>query len=77
MIDISGKKKLCSTAALFFVVRVVLVNTYKIYKRFYDFQRDFEILKLQYINLLCVLPLSEAYSEPSQTCEMELFAERS
>ena len=57
--DISSKKRLCSTVDLFSVVRVVLMNTYKICKRFYIFQRDFKVLKLQYFKLLCVLSLSE------------------
>ena len=63
--------RLCSTVDLFSVARVVLFNTYKIYKRFLVFQRGFEVLKLQYFKLLCVLSLSEPYSEPTQTFEIE------
>ena len=39
------------------------------------FQGGFEVLKLQYFKFLCVLPLSEAYSESSKTSEMDLFVE--
>ena len=67
--------RLCSAADLFSVVRVVLFNIHKIYKRFYIFQGGFGVLKLQYFKLLCVLPLSETYSEPTQTSEMELSLE--
>ena len=67
------------------IVRVVLVNihiTYNFYilyilKKmyiFYIFPGGFEILKLPYIKFLRVLPLSEAYSELTQTSEMEFFA---
>ena len=37
------------------------------------FEGGFEVLKLQCFKLLRVLPLSEAYSEPSKTFEIELF----
>ena len=67
------------------IVRVGLVNihiTYNFYilyilKKiyiFYIFQGGFEILKLPYFKFLRVLPLSEAYSELTQTSEMEFFA---
>ena len=39
---------------------------------FLDFE-GFEVLKLQYFKFLCLLPLSEVYSEPTQTSEKELF----
>ena len=42
---------------------------------FLVFQEGFEVLKWQYFKFLCVLLLSEAYSETIQTPEMELFAE--
>ena len=52
--NISTNKKLCNTLDLFSVGRVVLFNIYKIYKRLYIFQGDFEVLKLQYFNLMNV-----------------------
>ena len=39
------------------------------------FQGVFEVLKLQYFKFLRVLPLSELYSEPSQTSQMEFYTE--
>ena len=56
-IDISSKKRLCSTVDLFSVVRVILFNIYKIYKRFFNFQGGFEVLKLQYFKLLCQIQI--------------------
>ena len=67
--------RLCSIEDLFSFVRVVLFNACKIYKPFYIFQGDFEILKLPCFKLLCVLPLSDTYKEPTQTSEFELFPE--
>ena len=58
------------------VASTVLFNISKIYERFYIFLGrfwSFEITK--YFKLLCVLPLSEAYSEPIQTSDMELLTE--
>ena len=52
-IDISSKKRLWSTVELFPVVRVILYNIQKIYKRFYLFYGGFEVLKLEYFKLLC------------------------
>ena len=37
-----------------------------------QFQRGTQVLKLQLFKLLCVVPSSEAYSEPNQTSEMDL-----
>ena len=51
-IDISRKKRLCSTVELLSVVGVILFNIYKIYKRFYLFKGRFEVLKLQYFKPL-------------------------
>ena len=51
-INISNKNRLCSTVDLFSVVRVILFNIYKIYKRFHLFEGGFEVLKLQYFKLL-------------------------
>ena len=42
--NISSKKRLYITVEVFSVVRVVLFNIYKIYKYFYIFQGDFEVL---------------------------------
>ena len=70
-----SKKRLCSTADLFSIIRIFLINSHKICKNLYIFQRGFEVLKLQYFKPLCVLPMPEANSEPNQTSEMELFAE--
>ena len=63
----------CGTILLS-LVRAVLHNIYKIYKRFYIFQGGFEVLKLQSLKLLCVLLLPGPYSEPTQISVMELFA---
>ena len=52
--NISTKKRLCSTADLFSFVSVVLFDTYKIYKRYHIFQGGFEVLKLQYFKLIYV-----------------------
>ena len=52
-VDISSKKGLCNIVYLFSVIWVMLFNIYKIYKRFYLFQRGVEVLKLQYFKLLC------------------------
>ena len=58
------------------VVRVVLFNIYKIYKRFFLFTVDggggdrFEVLKLKYFNF-CVIGIFKTF----KTSEMELFAE--
>ena len=69
-IDVASKKRLCSTVDLVVsVVRIVLFNIYKIYKRFYIFQGSYNISNL------CALPLSKAYIKPTQTSKMELFAE--
>ena len=54
----------------YFLLLGLFCSIYKIYKRVYLFQERFEVLKLQHFKLV-----SEAYSEPSQTSEMELFAE--
>ena len=44
-IDVASKKRLCSTVDLVVsVVRIVLFNIYKIYKRFYIFQGSYNIL---------------------------------
>ena len=68
-IDLASKNRLCSTVDLVVsVVRIVLFNIYKIYKRFYIFQGSYNILNF------CALPLSEAYSKSTQTSKMELFA---
>ena len=50
--DISTKKKLCSTVDLFSVASIILFNIYKIYKRFYYSQGGLEVLKLQYVKHL-------------------------
>ena len=54
---ITSKKRLCSTMDLFSVVRAILFNIYKIYKRFFHFWgREWgEVwsFKLQYFKLLC------------------------
>ena len=52
-INISNKRRLCSTMDPVLVFRVALFNIYKIYKRFFIFQGGFEVLKLQYFKLLC------------------------
>ena len=52
--NISSKKRFCSTADLFSFARVVLLNIYKAYKRFYISQGGFEVLKLQYFKLMSV-----------------------
>ena len=52
-INISNKRRLCSTVDPFSVFRVALFNIYKIYKRFFIFQGGFKVLKLQYFKLLC------------------------
>ena len=52
-INISNKRRLCSSMDPFLVFRVALFNIYKIYKRFFIFQGGFEVLKLQYFKLLC------------------------
>ena len=52
-IDISSKKRLCRTVDVFSFVRVILLNIYKIYKRFCLIQGRFEVLKLQYFKHMC------------------------
>ena len=54
---------------------VWFIYIHNIHIHFYIFQGDFKVLKLQCFKLLCGLPLSEAYSEPSQTSKMQLFDE--
>ena len=53
----------------------LLFSIYKLYKHFYIFQESFQVFKLQCFKFQCMLPLSEAYPEPTQTSKMELFAE--
>ena len=52
-IDIPNKKKLFGTVDPFSIIRVILFNIYKKYKRFYLFQGRFEVLKLEYFKHLC------------------------
>ena len=73
-IDISSKKGLYSNVDLFSVVRVVLFNMYKLYKRFYIFHGKFEVWNYNVLSFYA-LPLPETYSEPNQISEMGLFAE--
>ena len=47
----TSKKRLYSNVDVFSVARVILFNTYKIYKRFYLFQGSFKLLK--YLKHLC------------------------
>ena len=83
-IDISSKKRLCSTVDLFSVVRVILFNIHKkIQTFFFIFQGEVggeggggeEGLKFQNHNILnfCVRGIFRTY----QTSEMELFAVKS
>ena len=60
-IDISSKKRLCSTVDLFSVVRVILFNIYKIHQRFYLCR---EGLKLWNYNILsfCVRSIFRTFS---------------
>ena len=55
-IDISSKKRLCSTMELFSVVRVIFFNKYKIYKRYLPFSGRVWSFKLQYFKLLLKHP---------------------
>ena len=48
---------------------------FDIYVYFYIFQGGFEVLKLQYLSFCMCAPLSEAYSESTQTSKMVLYAE--
>ena len=47
--------------------RIVLFNIENMYIHFYIFYGSFKVSKLQWLKVLCVLPLSEAYSQPGQT----------
>ena len=54
------------------VVKIEIVHCiYKIYKRFYIFQRGSEVLKLQFFKLLSMLTSPEVFSEPTQISEMK------
>ena len=59
----------------FSVVRFALFDMFDIYVYFYIFQGGFEVLKLQYLSFCMCAPLSEAYSESTQTSKMALYAE--
>ena len=63
-IHISSKKRLCSTVDLFSVVRVILFNMYKIYKRFDHLQGGFEVFKLQYFKFLCQKHIQNLLKHP-------------
>ena len=58
---------------LWTLVRDVLFDAYKMCKRFFISQGGFEVLILHHFKLPCVLLLSKASSESTQTSEMELY----
>ena len=60
---------------LFSIVRGCFVQYIRNIKIFITFFREvLRFLELQHLKLPCVLPLSEAYSESTQTSDMEFFA---
>ena len=60
-IDISSKNKLSSSVDLLSIVMVILFNIYKIYKCFYLFQGEFEVLNYNILGF-CVRGVFRTFS---------------